>query len=74
MTSPLSVTVGRVGMTGVPSCDSNASGAPATRESFTSFQSSPDRFWTMPHACRSDSPFGCTTSLYDGRHTGDSAT
>ena len=29
-------------------------------------QSSPDRFSTMPHACRSASPSGCTTSRYDG--------
>ena len=35
MTSPESVTSGASGMMGVPSCASNASGAPATSESFT---------------------------------------
>lgn len=73
MTSPESVTVGRVGMMGVPSCASNASGAPATSESFTSVQSSPDRFCTIPQACRSACPSGWTTSRYDGRQTGAAA-
>ena len=41
MTSPPSLTTGRVGMTGVPSEASNASGASATSDSETLVQSSP---------------------------------
>ena len=69
MTSPPSVTVGRPGMTGVPSAASNASGASATSDRRTSFQSSPDRFWTMPQVCRL-APSLSITSRYDGRQTG----
>jgi hypothetical protein len=69
----MSVTVGLVGMTGVPSVASNASGAPAMSDSLTPFQSSPDKFCTMPHACRSPPSFPMT-SRYDGRQTGVSAT
>jgi hypothetical protein len=61
MTSPVSVTVGRSGITGVPSVASNASGAPAMRESFTFFQSSPERLCTMPQACRSLPPLSITS-------------
>ncbi len=73
MTSPSSVTIGRVGITAVPSSAWNDRGAPATSESFTFFQSSPDRFCTLPQACRSACPSLCTTSRYDGRHTGADA-
>src|SRR5258708_24794694 len=71
MTSPLSVTMGRGGMTGGPRSASKASGAPAISDSFTFFQSSPERFSTMPHAWTSAPPFGPMTSRDEGPHTGD---
>src|SRR6478752_3752578 len=73
ITSPESVTTGRKGVTGSPSVDSKAKGAPATNANSTSFQSSPERFSTMPQACRSAPPF-CTTIRYEGRQTGVAAT
>ncbi len=73
-------------MTGLSSVAWNASGAPATSESVTPFQSSPDWFCTMPHTCRSAVFFpegagaaalfvpSSITRRYEGRHTGVSAT
>ena len=75
ITSPPSVTVGRPGMTAVASDASNARGASAISDSETLFQSSPDRFCTIPQACRlapAPTPVASLsmTSRYDGRHTG----
>ena len=72
MTSPPSVTVGRGGTIAWSRDASNASGASAIRDSETSFQGSPERFWTMPHACRL-APSLSTTKRYDGRQTGVAA-
>ncbi len=73
MNSPVSLTTGRRGVTGVWSVASKAIGAPAMRESETSFQSSPERFWTTPHAW-SVGPSLPRTIRYDGFHTGCSVT
>jgi hypothetical protein len=73
MISPVSVMTGRDGVTASPKVDSKAIGAPATSVSSTFFQSSPDRFWTMPQTCKS-APDLPTTTRYDGRHSGVVAT
>ena len=73
ISSPVSLTTGRRGMTGVPSVAWNAMGAPATSESETSRQSSPETFWTIPHAW-SVGPSFASTSRYEGRQSGCSVT
>ena len=72
MTSLPSTKMGRLGITGVSSWVCKARGASATTVSRVFFQSSPDKFCTMPHTCRCTLSFS-STRRYDGRHTGASA-
>ena len=58
------------GVTGVASSERNDTGEPATSESRTSVQSSPERFCTMPQAWRWTLLFSPSTRRYEGRQMG----